>query len=145
MNENNELLEYIYQNSEMAKYSLEKLINELKGKDNKIKKDVEEILKQYEEFYKDLKKYLKKQSINPKENTFLSKLGSLMGIKKEVISDNSDASIADMLIKGISMGILDTEKKLSQYDEKTDKKITNLAKKFISFQQSSIDNLKKYL
>lgn len=43
MNENNELLEYIYQNSEMAKYSLEKLINELKGKDNKIKKDVEEI------------------------------------------------------------------------------------------------------
>ena len=83
--------------------------------------------------------------IDNKENTFLSKLGSLMGIKKEVISDNSDASIADMLIKGISMGILDTEKKLSQYDEKTDKKITNLAKKFISFQQSSIDNLKKYL
>ena len=53
MNENNELLEYIYQNSEMAKYTLEKLINELKGKDNKIIKDIEDVLKKYEIFYKD--------------------------------------------------------------------------------------------
>ncbi len=145
MNENNELLEYIYQISEMAKYTLEKLINELKGKDNKIIKDAEDILKRYEIFYKDLKKQLKKESVKPKETSIFSKMGASMGIKKEVISDNSDASIADMLIKGMSMGVLDVEKKLSQYDEIANKKNIKLAKDFLKFQQESITQLKKYL
>ena len=68
-----------------------------------------------------------------------------MGIKKEIISDNSDASIADMLIKGMSMGILDIEKKLSQYDEIANKKSIKLAKDCLKFQQESITQLKKYL
>lgn len=145
MNENNELLEYIYQNSEMAKFTLEKLLNELKGKDNKIIKDVEDVLKKYEIYYKSLKKELKKESIKPKDSSLLSKMGASMEIKKEVISDNSDASIADMLIKGMSMGVLDIEKKLSQYDEIANKKTIKLAKEFLKFQQESITQLKKYL
>lgn len=145
MNENNELLEYIYQNSEMAKFTLEKLLNELKGKDNKIIKDVEDVLKKYEIYYKSLKKELKKESIKPKDSSLLSKMGASMGIKKEVISDNSDASIADMLIKGMSMGVLNIEKKLSQYDEIANKKTIKLAKEFLKFQQESITQLKKYL
>ena len=145
MNENNELLEYIYQNSEMGKYTIEKMINELKGKDNKIIKDAEDILKKYEIFYKELKKELKKENVKPKDSSLLSKMGASMGIKKEIISDNSDASIADMLIKGMSMGILDIEKKLSQYDEIANKKSIKLAKDFLKFQQESITQLKKYL
>ena len=145
MNENNELLEYMYQTSEMAKFTLEKLLNELKGKDNKIIKDVEDVLKKYEIYYKSLKKELKKESIKPKDSSLLSKMGASMGIKKEVISDNSDASIADMLIKGMSMGVLDIEKKLSQYDEIANKKTIKLAKEFLKFQQESITQLKKYL
>ena len=72
-------------------------------------------------------------------------MGATKGIKKEVISDNSDASIADMLIKGMSMGVLDIEKKLSQYDEIANKKTIKLAEDFLEFQQESISKLKKYL
>ena len=143
MNENNELLEYIYQDSEMAKYSIEKLINELKGKDNKIIKTLEDILKKYEDYYKSIKKQLK--GVKAKPIGMMAKMGSSIGIKKEVISDNSDASIADMLIKGISMGTLDVEKKISQYDEIADKKTIKLAKEFLEFQNETINNLKKYL
>lgn len=143
MNENNELLEYIYQDSEMAKYSIEKLINELKGKDNKIIKTLEDILKKYEEYYKSIKKQLKGVKVKP--IGMMAKMGSSLGIKKEVISDNSDASIADMLIKGISMGTLDMEKKISQYDEIADKKTIKLAKEFLEFQNETINSLKKYL
>ena len=143
MNENNELLEYIYQDSEMAKYSIEKLINELKGKDNKIIKTLEDILKKYEEYYKSIKKQLK--GVKAKPIGMMAKMGSSLGIKKEVISDNSDASIADMLIKGISMGTLDMEKKISQYDEIADKKTIKMAKEFLEFQNETINSLKKYL
>ena len=68
-----------------------------------------------------------------------------MGIKKEVLHDNSDASIADMLIKGISMGTIDMEKKIENYKENVDKENLKLAKDFYQFQQENIEELKKHL
>lgn len=145
MNENNELLEHMYQDSEMATYSLETLLNELKGKDNKIIKVIEDILKNYEKYYKDFKKQLKKEKVNPKSSGMMAKMGSSFGIKKEVIVDNSDSRIADMLIKGLTMGTLDMEKKISKYSENIDKKTLKQAEAFLKFQQESIAELKKFL
>lgn len=145
MNENNELLEHMYKDSEMATYSLETLLNELKGKDNKIIKVIEDILKNYEKYYKDFKKQLKKEKVNPKSSGMMAKMGSSFGIKKEVIVDNSDSRIADMLIKGLTMGTLDMEKKISKYSENIDKKTLKQAEAFLKFQQESIAELKKFL
>ncbi len=145
MNENNEVLEHMYQDSEMATYSLETLLNELKGKDNKIIKVIEDILKNYENYYKDFKKQLKKEKVNPKSSGMMAKMGSSFGIKKEVIVDNSDSRIADMLIKGLTMGTLDMEKKISKYSENIDKKTLKQAEAFLKFQQESIAELKKFL
>lgn len=145
MNENNELLEHMYQDSEMATYSLETLLNKLKGKDNKIIKVIEDILKNYENYYKDFKKQLKKEKVNPKSSGMMAKMGSSFGIKKEVIVDNSDSRIADMLIKGLTMGTLDMEKKISKYSENIDKKTLKQAEAFLKFQQESIAELKKFL
>ena len=145
MNENNELLEHMYQDSEMATYSLETLLNKLKGKDNKIIKVIEDILKNYENYYKDFKKQLKKKKVNPKSSGMMAKMGSSFGIKKEVIVDNSDSRIADMLIKGLTMGTLDMEKKISKYSENIDKKTLKQAEAFLKFQQESIAELKKFL
>ena len=52
MNEKLDLYKHIYKDCEMSIFTLTKLLEELKEKDNKIKKDVEEILKGYER-YKD--------------------------------------------------------------------------------------------
>ena len=145
MNENNEVLEHMYQDSEMATYSLETLLNELKGKDNKIIKVIEDILINYENYYKDFKKQLKKEKVNPKSSGMMAKMGSSFGIKKEVIVDNSDSRIADMLIKGLTMGTLDMEKKISKYSENIDKKTLKQAEAFLKFQQESIAELKKFL
>ncbi len=68
-----------------------------------------------------------------------------MGITKEVIADNSDASIADILVKGISMGSIDMEKKIEVYKENVDKENIKWAKDFYQFQQDNIKALKKFL
>ena len=68
-----------------------------------------------------------------------------MGIKKEVNSDNSDSSIADMLIKGVSMGSIDMDKKINDYKEDVGKDELKFAKDFYKFQQDVITNLKKFL
>ena len=145
MNENCELLESIYKDAAMATYTLEELLKELNGKDNKIIKPCEDILKGYERYRDETKEKLLKLDSELKEESIMSKIGAKMGIMKEVITDNSDDSIADMLIKGISMGGIDTEKKIGAYKENVDKNNIKWAKDFYQFQQDNIKALKKFL
>ena len=70
---------------------------------------------------------------------------SKMGIKKEVKNDNSDAAIADMLIQGFTMGNLEMQKRIDNFEGKADKKIINLAKDLLKFGEDSIQELKPYL
>ena len=145
MNENIELYKHIYQDSEMATYTITKLLEELKDKDNKIKGVCEEILKQYEHYLKESKNYLEKMGATLDETSKMAKMGASMGIKKEVKYDNSDSSMAEVLIQGISMGSIDMEKKIKNYQKEVNKEQLKFAKDFLGFQQDSITGLKKYL
>lgn len=145
MNENLELYLHIYKDSEMGSFTLSKLLTELKEKDNKIKKVVEDILKSYEKFMEESKNYLISNEKKLEENSKMSKMGASMGIRKEVKSDNSDSSIAELLIQGLAMGSLDMEKKINEYKNDVNKEQLKFAKDFYKFQENSIEELKKYL
>ena len=145
MNENSELVLHIYKDAEMASYTLTRLLKNLKDKDNKIKKTLEDILKEYEEWKSTTKMYLKKNNAEISENGMMAKMMAGMGIDKEVNADNSDSAIADMIIKGVSTGSVDMEKKLKQYRDEADEKELELAEDFLKFQEKTIDILKEYL
>lgn len=145
MNENEEILEYIYQTSNMGYQSTKDLIDSLKGKDNKIKKLVEEINKNYEKYAKETEKLLNKQDLKAKPVGMMAKAMSKMSINKEIISDNSDANIADMLIQGLTMGNLELSKHIDNYEKTADKKTINLAKNLRKFGEEYIEKLKVYL
>lgn len=145
MGENSELVLHIYKDAEMSAYTLTKLLRDLKEKDNKIKKTLEDILKEYEEWKSTTKKYLKKHNAEISENGMMAKMMASMGINKEVKNDNSDSAIADMIIKGVSTGSVDMEKKLKQYRNEADEKELKLAEDFLKFQEKTIDILKEYL
>lgn len=146
MNENNELLTYIYQNAKMGVNSCTDLIRILNGKDNKIKKIVEGELKGYENFVKKSEKLLKKNKIEqPKDKGMMADLMSKMGISMELMKDNSDARIADMLTKGFTMGNIDIQKKIDRFEDDADKEILALAKELLEFGKVNIDLLKPYL
>lgn len=146
MEENNkELLQYIYKTVEMGKYSTTELIKNLHGKDNKIKDSLDDILKEYEHFYEKTQKLLEKNKIEEKEVGMMAKISASMSMKKEIMTDNSDASISDMLIKGLTMGSLEMSKKIDQYEKKADNKMLDLAKDVHKFQETKIEELKKFL
>lgn len=145
MDENLELLEYIYKTAEMGSYSLTKLIECLNGKENKIKKVVEDEIKGYEKYLEDSKKLIEKHDYDLKESGLMAKMGAAMGIKKETMIDNSDASIAHMIIEGLTMGVVDISSKINNYKDDADKKILNLAKSFLKFQEDEIERLKTFL
>jgi alanyl-tRNA synthetase len=145
MDENIQLLEYMYKNSEMCVYTLNKLLEDLKDRENKIKKLIDEEIKHYQNYLNECKKIIKKNKYNLKENSLMTKMSSSMGIKKEVKKDNSDAAIAHMLTEGITMGIVDMETKIKNYKDSVDKNIYELANDYLKYHQSEIEKLKTFM
>lgn len=145
MDENIEMLEYISKDSDMGIKSLTTLIRTINDKDNKITKIVEGILKGYENFLKKSKKIIKKNKYEVKENSKIAELSAWMGMKMELLKDNSDARIADMITKGLTMGILNMEKNIKNYKGDINANIMDLAKDFLKFQKLSVSQLKDYL
>ena len=145
MKEKNELILHIYQDAEMACFTIDKLMSDLKQKDNKIKKLVEDIHKDYEVWRQQTKSILQKENAEISENPLIAKFMASMSIKREVISDNSDSAMADMLMQGISMGSIDMNKKISAYKDEVSKEDLNMAKEFLKFQEKTIERLKEYL
>lgn len=145
MDVNTELLEYIYQSSEMGVVSLTNLLKDINGKENKLKPIISDELSKYEKYQKESKKLLAKNKAEIKENSMMTKMMSKMGISKEVKKDNSDAAIAHMVIEGFTMGVVDMETKIKNFKKDADKKVLKLAENYLEFQQEEIEKLKKYL
>lgn len=145
MNEKNELLIFVYKNAEMGAFSTKKLIERLKNKENKIKCIIEEEYKEYNNFVKKCKKILKSNNIEPQENSMFTKMQSGMGIAMETMMDNSDAALAQMLVEGFTMGVVQTTTKISAYKSIVDKSTLSIAKKYLKFQEEEIEKLKEFM
>lgn len=145
MEEKFELLEQVHHDAAMGAYTIQKLLDSLKDRDNKIKAYAEEIMQKYQEFEMDSRKILEENNKEVADPSMMAKMGSSMGINKEVKADNSDSAIADMLIKGISTGSVEIEKKLKAYEKEVDKEHKKIAHDYLKFQEKAIDKLKKYL
>ena len=145
MNENNELLMYIYKNADMGVKSTTKLIKLLNGSDNKIKKVVEGELKGYENFLKKSKALLKRNKITPKGSSIVADISSRVALDMEFMKDNSDAKIADILIRGFTMGNIDIDKQIERYKGDADRDILKLAKELKRFGEINIELLQPYL
>lgn len=145
MNENMELLNFVYENAEMGVHTLNILSDTLRKKDNKIKGLIEDELKEYNNFLKESEKLLKKNKIEPKKTNLMAKLSSKMGITMETMKDNSDPAIASMVIEGLTMGIVEMQTKIENYKKLVDKKILKLSIKFLKFQEEEIEKLKIFM
>ena len=145
MNRQCELIEKIYKDASMGRYSTEKLLENLKGKDNKITGVVESIFKEYSSFEQSAKESLLAKDLKPEQEGNFTKMMSSMGIFKEVLNDNSDSSIADLLIQGLSMGEIEMKKRVENASDDIEKDDLKLAKDFLKFQKDAQKDLKKYL
>ena len=145
MNENMELLNFVYENAEMGVHTLNNLSDILRKKDNKIKGLIEDELKEYNNFLKESEKLLKKNKLGYKKTNLMSKISSKMGIAMETMKDNSDPAIASMVIEGLTMGIVEMETKIESYKKIVDNKILKLSNKFLKFQEEEIEKLKTFM
>lgn len=145
MNENNELIVLIHENTKMGMTSTKKLMDLIKDKDNKIKFVLEEQLQRYETFYKKCKKLIKEENVKIPSSGLLKNLTANTAMKMEVSKDNSDSKIASIMTRGFSMGNIELEAKIKEYKKEASKEAINLASDVLKFGEEQIEILKNYL
>ncbi|HEY5561526.1 MAG TPA: hypothetical protein VIK72_07155 [Clostridiaceae bacterium] len=142
MNKNSELLNYIHQNSEMGKITINQLITI--SKDEAYKKMLQSQFDEYKMIFNLVDKKLKDNNKEAKDINTLSKMSSHFMINLKTLRYKTPAHISKMLIQGSTMGIIDITEKIKEYAD-ADKEIVDLAKQLLDFEQRNVEECKKYL
>ena len=138
-----EMLNFIYQNSQMGVETLNQLIPMI---DNEaFKKRLEAQLKEYEQIHEEAKKLLNRDGYDEKGIGALEKIMAYLMIDMKTLMDKSSSHIAEMLIQGSNMGIIDAVKRINQYEKEAEKEVTALMKRLLKFEENNVERLKEAL
>ena len=138
-----EMLNFIYQNSQMGVETLNQLIPMI---DNEaFKKRIEAQLKEYEQIHEEAKKLLNRHGYDEKGIGALEKIMAYLMIDMKTLMDKSSSHIAEMLIQGSNMGTIDAVKRINQYEKEAEKEVTALMKRLLKFEENNVERLKEAL
>ena len=138
-----EMLNFIYQNSQMGVETLNQLIPMI---DNEaFKKRIEAQLKEYEQIHEEAKKLLNRHGYDEKGIGALEKIMAYLMIDMKTLMDKSSSHIAEMLIQGSNMGIIDAVKRINQYEKEAETEVTALMKRLLKFEENNVERLKEAL
>lgn len=124
MNQNAELLNFIYQNSEMGVETLNQIIEIVENPS--LAKQLESQRSSYKEIHQKSKEMLNENGYDEKAISTLEKISAYIMINLKTLTDKSDTHISEMLIQGSNMGIIDAAKK-SMNTKTVQKKISFLS------------------
>lgn len=142
MNGDVELLNYIHQNSEMGKDTIQQLMKI--SKNEEFKKMLNSQFQEYKMINDKTNEIITKHSKEPKEINALTKASTYISINLKTLADQTPSHISEMLIQGSTMGIIDITKKIKEYST-ADKEILALANNLLEFEQRNVEECKKYL
>jgi len=141
-NKNLELLNSLYQNTSMGISALSTVIP--KTKDIKLKSELQSQLDNYHNQSEIIRKILFSQSTEPKDINPISKKAADAGIAVSTLANKSTGHIAEMMIQGTTMGVIDINKLLNQ-SQSLDNTVLKQAQDILAAEQQYIDKLKLYL
>lgn len=142
MNYNLEILNYLYQITEMSKDVIDQILKEVKYLEFKNilaeqLKNYETVLSKGDEILNGETRTTKVTNINPQAMAYLE-------TKVNKLKEESSAHIADIIIKGSTEVILDVTTKLNKYSH-INNNTKDLARRLIKIQQDNIESLKPFL
>lgn len=115
-----------------------------KVQDGNFKDDLLFQYDKYNEILNRVNSELKNYDDFPKEVPPMQKAMGYVDIQMSTLNDKCNSNIAEMLIKGTNMGIIEGVK-LKNHNPEAEPKIQNILNDFIKFQENNVEKLKKYL
>lgn len=110
MNANAEMLNFIYQNSQMGVTTISQLLDIVE--DQEFKKHLNSQLDEYKEIHKLARQKLNENGYDEKGIGAFDKIKTYLMINMQTLTDRSASHIAEMLIIGSNMGVINAVKNL---------------------------------
>ena len=142
MNGNTEMLNFIFQNSEMGVNTIGQIVELVN--EPEFKKQLNSQLAEYEMINKEAKDMLNKHGCEEKGINSFDKIKTYLMINIQTLTDKSASHISEMLIIGSNMGVIDANKNIHKYFE-AEKDIVKLMQRLLKFEEENIKQLTKYL
>nr|QGT51153.1 hypothetical protein Firmicute1046_2290 [uncultured Firmicutes bacterium] len=142
MNGNEELLNYVYQNSQMGQDTIDKLIP--LTKDERFQARLKEQLNDYRAIHDKAEKMLRQNGSVGKGVVTMQKVTAYMMIDLQTAINRSTEHLSEMMIKGSTMGVIEAEKNIRTYTD-AEPQILDLCRELLKMEQDNIDKLKPFL
>lgn len=120
-----------------------KVIEEkIEGKE--FRKVIKNLLEQYEDLQEKINKVYDEYSDDaPQETNIMNKAMTWYGIQMRTIADDSESKLAEMLLQGLNMGVIEGRKLLNH--KTVDNDISSLIKEYVDMQEKYVEKVKEFL
>lgn len=142
MDANAELLNYIRQNAQMGQNTVHQLTGIVQDGDFRGLLDSQ--FREYKKMFDTTEKRLKTMGMEVKDVNAFSKIQAYLMINLETLADKSPEHIAEMMIQGSTMGVIQITRKLKEYGN-ADEEIKYMGEHLLTLEQQNIDECKRYL
>lgn len=142
MNGNTEMLNFIFQNSQMGVDTIKQLLGIVE--DDNFKKYLESQFNEYKEIHSSAQKALNENGKDEKGISTLEKIRTYLMINIQTMTDRTSSHISEMLIIGSNMGIINAVKNLKKYND-AEPSIIELMKRLLRFEEDNVQQLKQFL
>lgn len=142
MKENINALDEIHKGSCMGMDAIVFILD--KVSDKSLKKELEHEFIEYKKIAEEIEEiYPKYNDGKPHETSAVTKTMTWTGIEMKTFNDDSSSKIAEILLNGVNMGIIEGRRVLN--NKKMNKEINNIISKYVIMQEKNMENLKQYL
>ena len=142
MTQTAKLLDVVAKNAQTGAIAIEDLLP--KAQDDQMRSELRSQHEQYVATHRNAEELLEQFGESAKDPSLMSKMGMWMGTQFNTALDQSSAHLADIMIEGLTMGIIDTTKARNDNPD-ADARAQGIASSFITQQQDSIERMKQFL
>lgn len=136
------LLNFVYQNAEMGKETIPKLTKMVENTD--FRRVMESQLREYQTIYNTAEEKIKKSNQEAKGIGTMEKISAYTMLNLNTLLDKSSSHIAEMMMQGSNMGIIDITKKLKECPDAQPDTI-RLAEKLLKTEEHNLEQVKAFL
>ena len=142
MEENINALDEINKGSCMGQDAINFVLD--KVEDDNLRKELEREKNTYQEIEDRIQEiYSKYDDGKPHETSAMNKAMTWSGIEMKTMTDHSNSKIAELLIQGVNMGIIEGRKILN--NKNLNQEVSDIVSKYVTMQEESLEILKSYL
>lgn len=137
-----EMLNFILKNAEMGRIGIADVMQY--SKDERLNIELKDEMDEYDKIYCTAREMLQNNNYEIEHVNAMAKIGSQVMTAMKAVPNHTTSKIADMMIKGNTMGVTKILQRQSEYDGNNEE-IKKLANKLVITEENNIKNMKHFL